>query len=91
MIRMGIPSIHLQKNLGPQGVLLYLHLATLRSTALLKLRPDDERPYRLPNTWRIIPLGAMIPGGLVMHSMNSLLRGVTRYAPTRSPPRNIRP
>ena len=34
-----------------QHVLLYPHLATMRSTALLKLRPDDGRPYRLPNTW----------------------------------------
>ena len=63
----------------------------MRSTALLKLRPDDGRPYRLPNTWRIIPLGAMIPRGVAMHSMNSLLPGVTRYAPTRPPPRNIKP
>ena len=39
----------------------------------------------------VTPLGAMIPGGVAMHSMSSLLPGVTRYAHTRSPPRNIRP
>ena len=58
----------------------------MRSTALLKLRPDDGRPYRLPNTWRIIPWGAMIPGRIAMHYI-----GVPKYAPTGSPPRNARP
>ena len=57
----------------------------------LKLRPDDGRPYRFPSTWRIIPGGALIPWGVAIHNIKSLLPGVTRYAPTRSPPRNVKP
>ena len=56
--RMGLYSIHLQKNLGSNGVLLYPRLVTIASTALLKLRPDDGRLYRFSSTWRIIPGGA---------------------------------
>ena len=88
---MGLPSIHLQKNLGSNGVFLYPRLVTITSTALLKLRPDDGRPYRFPSTWRIIPGGALIPWGVAIHNIKSLLPGVTRYAPTRSPPRNVKP
>ena len=92
--RMGLPSIHLQKNLGSNGVLLYQRLVTIASTALLKLRPDDGIPYRFPSTWgcfnslgcgytqhrfpstwRIIPGGALIPWGVAIHNIDSLVPG----------------
>ena len=63
----------------------------LVSTALLKFRPKDGSPYRFPNTWRTIPFGAMMPSGVAMQRRKSLLPGVTKYASTRSPPRNVKP
>ena len=89
--RMGLPLIHLQKNLGSNGVLLYPRLVTIASTALLKLRPDNGKPYRLPSIRRIIPGGALTPWGVAIHNIKSSLPGVTRYAPIRSPPRSVKP
>ena len=50
----------------------------------------DDR-LKFPSTCSTIPFGAIIPSGVAIHSMKSLLPGVTRYAPTRSPPRSVSP
>ena len=65
---------------------LQARLKTIASTALLKFGPEDGSPYRFPNTWRTIPFGAMMPSSVVMQRRKSMLPGVTKYAPTRSPP-----
>ena len=57
----------------------------------MKFRPEDGSPYRFPNTWRTIHYGAMMPSGEAMQRRKSFLPGVTKYAPTRSPPRNVKP
>ena len=65
--------------------------STMASTALLKFLPEDGNPYKFPSTCSTIPFGAIIPSGVAIHSMKSLLPGVTRYAPTKSPPRSVSP
>ena len=65
--------------------------STMASTALLKFLPEDGNPYKCPSTCSTIPLSAIIPSGVAIRSMKSLLPGVTRYAPTKSPPRSVSP
>ena len=55
--KMGILSIHLQKNFGSYGVFLYPSLSTMASTALLKFLPEDGNPYKFPSTRSRYPGG----------------------------------
>ena len=61
----------------------------MASTALLTFLPEDGNPYKFPSTYSTIPFGAIIPSGVAIHRMKSLLPGVTKYAPTKSPPRSV--
>ena len=63
----------------------------MASSALLKFLPEDGNPLKFPSTYSTIPFGAMIPSGVAIHNMKSLLPGVTKYAPTKSLPRNVSP
>ena len=39
----------------------------------MKFPPEDGNPYKFPSTCSTIPFGAIIPSGVAIHSMKSLL------------------
>ena len=45
----------------------------MTSTALLKMRPDNGKPYWLPSTCKTIPGGTMKPSGVVLHGETSFI------------------